>query len=86
VNTTESKLQVIIGNCFPDCDSASLLPDTSLINAIQLDSLGILKMVVQIESEFDISLNYEDIEIENFGNLRQIAAVVHKYLEGDGLA
>ncbi|SDE61642.1 acyl carrier protein [Paenibacillus sp. UNCCL117] len=82
MNTTESKLLAIINNGFPDCDAATLLPDTSLINAVQLDSLGILKIVVQIENEFDISLNYEDIEIENFGSLRQIAAVINKYLNG----
>lgn len=44
-------------------DTVEVLPETKLIDDLGMDSLDRIKLMVEMEREFDISLTDEEIEI-----------------------
>ncbi len=51
-------------------------PDTDLIEADLIDSLALISLITEIESEFGIELPLEDFDVEQFRSARQIAECV----------
>jgi acyl carrier protein len=43
-------------------DAVELLPDTSLVNDLGLDSLGLFELVIEMEEIYDLRITDEDID------------------------
>ena len=56
---------------------SELTDDLPLIENRLIDSLGLMRLVGRIESEFGIHVRDEDIVLANFGSIRRIADFVH---------
>ncbi len=47
----------------------------------ELDSIGFVTMVVELENIFDIELDDEDFELSKMGSINQIVELVYGYLK-----
>lgn len=56
----------------------SHLQETSLITDGRLDSLDIMNLIMELEGEFDIEIDPEDVLSENFESVDNIVALVEK--------
>lgn len=56
--------------------------DDNLIDSGILDSLSTLNLVSYLEEEYDIKIKSEDITLENFGTVEQLAALVEQKQAG----
>ena len=61
-----------------DGSRADLTDDLPLIENHIVDSLGLLRLVTTIESEFGIEIRGEDVVVANFGSIARIAAFVQQ--------
>lgn len=63
---TEEKLKELIVNiAMQDVDAISINEETNLINDLGYDSVQIIELIVQLEMEFDIEMEDDDLDIEN---------------------
>lgn len=75
--TTEDRLRAFITRDLNAGQRPSELPDDlPLIENSVIDSLGIFEMVQFIEREFGVAVDDEDLVLENFGTIRDIARLV----------
>jgi methoxymalonate biosynthesis acyl carrier protein len=51
-------------------------PDEDVIDSGMLDSLGLIELLVEVEREFGIQLDLEELDIDDFRTPRRIARVV----------
>lgn len=51
---------------------------TDLIDDEVLDSVSIMLLITNLESEFNISVNFNDIVLDNFRNVDSIVDLVEK--------
>ena len=51
-------------------------PDTDLVEARLLDSLGFVELVLSLQQEFGLVIGTDDLEIENFRSINRIVAFV----------
>lgn len=58
-----------------DFDSSDKLYDDGII-----DSLTLLTIVATLGNEFNIEIDFEDLEASNFNSIDSITALVEKYL------
>lgn len=56
----------------------SHLGDSDLISKGILDSMDIMNLIMELESEFDIEIDPEDVLSENFESVEAIVALVEK--------
>lgn len=61
-------------------DSKDYLESTSLVSGGILDSIEIMDLILELESEFAISIDSEDILLKNFESVNSIADLVEKSL------
>lgn len=79
--TTEDKLRAfILRELRADSTDRELTDDYPIIEQAVIDSLGIFEIVAFIESEFGVAVDDEDLVIDNFGTIRDIAKLVHAKL------
>jgi acyl carrier protein len=50
--------------------------DSSLINDLHLDSLQIMELITQMEGEFELELDDEDLDFQHFSTVDSLAAFV----------
>ena len=50
--------------------------ETDLLDTARLDSLGVIELIMQLEKRFDIRIELELLELEDFRSLNSIAAFV----------
>ncbi len=68
----------------PSGGSAANLPnDFPLIEQGVLDSLGLFQLVGYLENEFGVDIEDEELVIQNFGTIRDIAALVQAKREAE---
>lgn len=53
-----------------------LTDDYALIDNDVLDSMGIFELIEMLESRYGISIDSDEIEVENFGSIGRIARLV----------
>jgi methoxymalonate biosynthesis acyl carrier protein len=51
-------------------------PDQDVIDSGMLDSLGLIELLVEVEREFGVQLDLEELDIDDFRTPRRIAGVV----------
>ena len=56
--------------------------ETADLREIGLDSITSIELIVLLENEFDISVDDEDLLIDNFNNIAKIKSLVQKYING----
>lgn len=54
--------------------------DASLISDLNLDSIQMLSLITGLESEFNIMLDEEDLDLENLSSVNKLAEFVNKKL------
>lgn len=54
--------------------------DMSVLN-LGLSSFYLMKLIVEIENEFDITFDFEDMDFSNFNTLDKISDIVARYVE-----
>jgi acyl carrier protein len=59
-------------------------PETDLLQAGILDSLGVVELILQLELQYRIPVKLEDLELDNFRSAVTIAAFVADALERPG--
>lgn len=74
MNTEEIKKQVhtFLNDEFPN-DAVELTYETDLLNEWFVDSLGIINMIMFLESQFDINVARPEINGDNFKNIATLA-------------
>jgi acyl carrier protein len=50
--------------------------ETDLIETGLLDSLGLVELLAELEESFDVSISTDDMELENFRSITNIAGFV----------
>ena len=55
-----------------------LTNDTQLWDEELIDSMGIMMLIAHIESEYDVDVEVEDVDVENFKSVSKIAALVER--------
>jgi D-alanine--poly(phosphoribitol) ligase subunit 2 len=60
-------------------------PDTDLIAEGLLDSLGFVELLSGLEQEFDVTIPMDELEIEYFRSIDNIAAFIGNGSTSDGL-
>lgn len=58
--------------------------DVDLLGTARLDSLGVVELIVQLEKQFGLRIELEDLELENFRTIESIAALVGTRLASAG--
>ncbi len=56
--------------------------ETADLREIGLDSITSIELIVLLENEFDISVDDEDLLIDNFNTVPKIKSLVQKYING----
>lgn len=72
------KIKAIIAEQLGLSDTSSILPETSLMNDLDADSLDAVEIIMSIEDEFDVEI--PDDVAEGFKNIGDIADYVEKNL------
>lgn len=70
-----AKLHAFFATAVPDADG-SLQDDADLFQAGVLDSLKIIELVLFVEKEFQLVLDYDDLTEKNLGSAAAIADLV----------
>ncbi len=71
----------ILQNHRPAGDVQVIDPEESLMEAGLIDSLGILKLIAFIEGEFNIELQPDEVNLQNFASLASVTKLVEEHLK-----
>lgn len=74
-----SKTQIkefVFSNLLKSRDKVDLKDTDSLIEKGIIDSLGIMKLIVYLEKEFDVKITDAELTPENFENIETISRLV----------
>jgi acyl carrier protein len=77
----ETKIMSFIRETFPRAREQALSNTDSLLDNRIIDSMDILDLVAFIETEFEITVDGEDLLPENFQTIASLAAFVKTKLE-----
>ena len=66
----------MIGHNIVNDDTLVLTGDSRLIDGLGLDSISMLELVTAIEEEFDITIDFEELDIEVLNVARSFAALI----------
>ena len=72
----EAKVTELIRTSIDGAESISITEDTMLITGGYIDSFDIISLISVFESEFGITLPFDDLELENFDTVSSIADVI----------
>lgn len=84
ITTVIERLQGFVAREFPLARSRQLGVDDPLIDSGIVDSLGVLKLVGFIETEFGIEVIDDDLMPDNFGTIRSVGNLVLGKLQATG--
>jgi len=70
--------EMIVERCFLDIEPDGIEDDASLMEAVGLDSVQILEVVVGLEEVFGVTFDDADFDIETFSNVNAIAQYVRE--------
>lgn len=70
----------ILEDIRPDVDFEA---ENKLIDDDILDSFDIIAIVQEFNEEYDININPDDLEAENFNDVKSMVKLIHKLQEED---
>lgn len=74
----EKKLNKIILNIANNIEEKTIDNKTNLIRDYKFNSINMVQLIVEIESEFNIVFDDDDLLIENLSNYEDLLAIVNK--------
>lgn len=76
------KIKKIIKNVLKlEIDQINSIDDDADLIMYGLDSLNAIEIIVNLENEFDIIVEDEDLLIENLSSINLLVKMINKYLE-----
>ena len=75
------KVELVLKIVAQICPFVQIGPETELIDSGILTSVDLFDLITELETEFDIRIDEQLIEAENFATVKKIVEVV---LQGDG--
>ena len=80
----EQKLKKLIANiATQDVDANNINEETLLTNDLGYDSVQIIELIVELENEFSIEIDDDDLEIENLTVYRKLHEMVVRKAKED---
>ena len=76
--------EMIVERCFLDIDAEQIGDEEPLMDAVGLDSVQILEVVVGLEELFGVTFDESDFDIENFRDVASIARYVRQHQATQG--
>jgi len=77
LSETQNKVRQCIADLFlAEGEATALRNDTDLLGV--LDSLQVLRLVIELESLFAIKVSHSDLTLDNLGSVTKIAAFIHR--------
>jgi acyl carrier protein len=74
---TQDRVRQSISDLFlEEAEAEALRDDTDLVGV--LDSLQILRLVIELESQFAVKVCDTELTIDNLGSVAKIAAFIHR--------
>lgn len=70
--------EMIVERCFLTISPHEIQDEASLMEAVGLDSVQVLEVVVGLEEVFGVTFEDADFDIENFASVSAIAAYVRQ--------
>jgi acyl carrier protein len=64
--------------------AVTVAPDTDIIGQGLIDSLGIFKLIAFVEENFGVTIEPDEVLLENFQSLRALRNLIVKKLDGTG--
>jgi acyl carrier protein len=74
----DSIRRLMIGHNIVNDDSLVLTGNCRLIDELGLDSISMLELVTAIEEEFDITIDFEELDIEVLNLASSFAALINR--------
>lgn len=74
---TKQKIRVFLAKFF---DESSVQDDDNIFEKGLVNSLFAMQLVNFVEKEFDVSINNEELDIDNFKDVNNIAALIDSKL------
>lgn len=75
----EKKLkELIVDVATQDVNINSINQNTSLTNDLGYDSVQIIRLIIEVESEFNIAIEDEDLEVENLINYYNLRNMIER--------
>ena len=78
INSIQNKLVEVLSDCsfFEDVKSKlknEFTINTSIFNELNVESIQFLEFIIHIEKSFNISLDFDNLEIENFETIEKLS-------------
>lgn len=82
-NTETKDVEEFIKNKINEMSRSDFSRDADLIDSGLLDSLDFLKLVSMIEEEYKISIDFDEVEVENITVFEELVGVVISLIQSD---
>ena len=66
-----------LADYFKERSGIAVGPDTLLIEEKIIDSMGVVELLAFIEETFGVEVDLEDLTIENFATIKEIAGLIN---------
>lgn len=80
INKFDKKLKEIIVECKDGIDITKIDEQIDLVRDFGFDSINIIQLIVQIESEFDIEIGDEDLILARLSPYKNLVEILNKKL------
>lgn len=77
----EEKIKKIIASRLKDEEKIATLNYETPLLTLGIDSIFALSILVEIEEEFDVEINDQDLNMDRIKNIRNLAELICKYIE-----
>lgn len=78
VNNIELRVRDIIKTCIEPTKPIEEIGIDDNLFILGMDSLNCIKVIISIESEFDFEFDDDDLNFENFKNIRGITSYIER--------
>tara|TARA_B100000676_G_C18030157_1_gene818146 strand:- start:1585 stop:1833 length:249 start_codon:yes stop_codon:yes gene_type:complete len=81
MTSVASKISDIVEKALDSSIREILTPESLLLEDGMLDSFGLISLIAEIEDEFSIAMDVEDLTSQNFASVNDIAVLVEGYMK-----
>ena len=77
MDRTTEDLKMLLARALRDTDRApEVSDDDDIVNGLGLDSLQMIRFLLDVEAHFGVELDFEHIDLATLGSVRRFAGVV----------
>ena len=81
MTSVASKISDIVEKALDSSIREMLTPESLLLENGMLDSFGLIHLIAEIEDEFSITVDVEDLTSQNFASVNNIVLLVEGYMK-----